>query len=158
MEKNNKAENYLIMHRIEAMRKSMNKSKQKGIDIYRSALNRLDGDGFHIEDRGSQDIARLINQLYHERLLLEKYYKRPSYIGYWDLSDISNPHYSMINDMSNRKIMDNIREAIIHSYLEEDDADINDLIYELTDNEISLYNEDDRPYSERISYKKLLLK
>lgn len=153
MEELNRQEHYLRQHRI--VRKSMIQSKKKHIDIYRSALDRLQGDAFIIKEAGSQYIAKLIYQLYHERKLLEKYHDRPSYQGYWDLSDINNPHYYRLGDSI--QILKAIRESIIHSCCEEDDADINELIYDLSDLEISRHNEDKREYDDRISYKKILL-
>lgn len=151
-----KQQYYFRQHRIEAVKKSQRLSEKNKIDIYRSALFRLEGDCFNIEEIGSQDIAKLIYRLYHERWLLEKYYKRPSYEGYWDLSNPKNPHYKSLG--SGKKIMDEMRSSIINSLCEDDNADINELIYDLCDLEISKYNEDNKDYEERISYKKLLLK
>lgn len=155
---------YLKLHRIDAVKKSQALSKRNNIDIYRSAIYRLDGDGFNISEIGSQNIARLIYRLYHERWLLEKYYKRASYQGYWDLSDINNPHYKSLSDRkklslgNGERIIEGIRESIIHSQCEADDVDLNELIYDLCDIEIRRHNEDDRERDESISYKKLLLK
>ena len=146
----------LKQSRIIAMRKSMNLSKENGLNIYKNALRRLDNDGFNIDNKGSQYIADLINLFYHERKLLEKYYKRPSYQGYWDLSDIKNPHY--INIGNGKFVISEMRNEIIKSPYEDDDADLNELIYDLTDIEIARCNEDNRRYDEQISYKKLLLK
>jgi hypothetical protein len=153
---------YLKLHRIQAVKKSQALSEKNGIDIYGSAIYRLYCDGFNIDEMGSKNIARLIYMLYHERWLLEKYYKRASYRGYWNLSDINNPHYKSLSDGkkihlgNGEKILDNIRKSIIHSQCEEDDADINELIYDLCDIEIRMHNEDDRERGESISYKKLL--
>ena len=147
---------YFKQHRIESVKKSQRLSERNGIDIYRSALLRLEGDCFNIEEIGSQDIAKIIYRLYHERWLLEKYYKRPSYEGYWDLSDPKNPHYKSLG--SGKRIIGEMRESIINSSCEEDNADLNELLYDLCDLEIRKYNEDNREPEERISYKKLLLK
>ena len=110
-------------------------SKKSGISIYESALSRLEHDGFNIEQKGSRYIAQLIEALYFERELLKKYYKRPSYEGYWNLNDINNPHYSELGDP--KEILNEIRKSIIASCYEDDDADIQDLIYEFADMEIA---------------------
>jgi len=151
-----KQEIFAERHRLYAVQQSIIISEKKGIDIYRSALDRLRYDGFNLEELGTEYIAKLIFLLYHERSLLEMYYKRPGYQGYWDLSNDMNSHYKLLGNTKNK--INNIRLAIEHSTCEENDADINELIYDLTDLEIRRYCEDSRPRDEQTSYKKLLLK
>ena len=149
------------LYRIKHTRRQKAIAKHAGIDIYKSALRRLEGDGFDIEEPGSKYIARLIEALYHERELLEKYGKRDSYKGYWDLKDINNPHYEGLGDA--KEIQKEMRESIIHSPYEDNDADINELIYDLADLEIKHYDyyrsdKPDHKIDNAISYKKNLIK
>lgn len=128
----------LYGYRVEYVHKQKRLAKEKGLDIYQSALERLYDDGFKIEQDGSIYIAKLIEDLYHERELLKKYSKRPSYLGYWDLKDIHNPHYYPLGDA--REIQEEMRKSIISSSCEQNDADINELIYDLSDREIIKHN------------------
>lgn len=110
-------------------------SKQGKIDVYRSALNRLWYDGFYADQAGTIYIAKLIDVLYHERELLKRFYKRPSFKGYWNLNDKSNPHYFLLGD--SEKVISSMRKSIVLSQYEEDDTDICELVYDLTDREMA---------------------
>ena len=145
--------------KIQYVREQKRLAAEAGLDIYKSALERLYGDGFRIEQAGSMYMAKLIECLYHERELLNKYYRRLSYQGYWDLKDIYNPHYYQLGDSN--EVQEEIRKSIIDSSCEKDDADLNELIYDLSDREIIQYNylyKDDMEHAAKnaISYKKLL--
>ena len=156
---NNKLAYKLYGYRIQHARKQKELAMQQGIDIYKSALERLNGDGFIIEEKGSQYIAKLIECLYLERELLKKYANRPSYEGYWDLNDPQNPHYYQLGDA--KEIQEEMRKSIINSSCEDNDADFNELIYDLSDLEIfrnNYYRQDDPEYhgSKAISYIRIL--
>lgn len=155
----NKAIYYMNKHRVMNMRKQKRLAEQDGLKIYESALSNLYNDGFFIEESGTQYIAKLIEQLIYEREFLKKYCNRKSYEGYWDLEDKNNPHYAELGN--GKKILRQIRKSIIHSYFEDDDISINDLIYHFADQDILYYYylyKDDPEYSsdKAISYNKLL--
>lgn len=128
---------YAYAWKVNEAEKQRKISEQNGIYIYRSALDRLDNDGFNLDELGSQYIAKLIEALYHERELLRRFYKRESFREYWDLKDIYNPHYFLLGD--SKLIMDEMKGSIIRSSCEKDDADLNELVYDLTDLEIQRY-------------------
>lgn len=149
----------LYGYSVQYVKEEKEYSKKSGIDIYQSALNRLYDDLFVIEQDGSKYLAKLIEALYHERALLLQFARDPSFARYWDLKDINNPHYIELGDA--QQIIDEMRKSIIDSRCEKNDADLNELIYDLADREIIKYNylyKDDEEHAAKnaISYKKLL--
>ena len=152
MSQMNKKLYYAYAWKVNEAEKQKQISEQNGIYIYKSALDRLWGDGFNLDDKGSKYIAKLIEALYHEKELLRRFYKRESFREYWDLKDKYNPHYFLLGDSD--KIIGEMRESIIKSPYEKDDADLNELIYDLSDLEIMRY--EGRRDGQFLGYKKLL--
>lgn len=126
-----------LPHIIKEVEQSKEENKKVGIDIYKSALRRLDNDGFDTSQIGTRYIAKLVEVFYHEKKLLVRAYKRASLKGYWDLNDKENPHYFSLG--VSEEVMTKMREAIIGSTLEENDTDFNEMIYDLADQEIFRY-------------------
>jgi hypothetical protein len=152
---------YGYVFRQEVVDKQIEESKEKGLDIFESALIRLEGDGFDIEEEGTMCLARLIEMLYHERELLQKYHARESYKGYWDLNDKSNSHYYRVGNGDSERIISEIRRSIWHSSCEDNRVDLNELAYDLADKEIAYYeyyqqDDPEKSMDKAISYIKIL--
>ena len=82
-----------LPHIIKEVEDSKEANKKVGIDIYKSALRRLDNDGFDTSQIGTRYIAKLVEVFYHEKKLLVRTYKRAAFKGYWDLNDKENHNY-----------------------------------------------------------------
>lgn len=143
---------YAYAWKVNEAEKQKQISEQNGIYIFKSALDRLDNDGFNLEEKGSEYIAKLVEALYHERELLRRFSKRKSFREYWDLKDKYNPHYFLLGD--SEMIMGEMRKSIIKSPYEKDDTDLNELIFDLTDLEITRY--EGRQDGPILGYKQLL--
>ena len=144
----NKDEYLRELNRIELINKAIELSKKNNVDVYDDAYEYLRHTFFDMQDKGTKDIAYYTQLLYYERYLLEKYYKRQSYRYYWDLRDKDNPHFK--ND--GEEIVEGMQRVINKRLTEAYGMNINTFIYNLTDYEINKYNEDKRPYGQRISY------
>ena len=145
--------------------KNRKKSEEHGIFIYKDVLDFLSIDGFDISQMGTKYIAKFVDVLYHEKELLLLCYNRRGEIDgfwkdFWNLNDKNNPHYSLYGESS--IIIPKMRESIVSSSFEEDDTNINEFIYGLTDTQIARrgYFPKELPgheYAHSVSYSKILL-
>ena len=141
------AETNFEMHRVLAVRKAIQLSKDKKINVSKEAVRVINNAGFNPTLDGSIYLSQIIYQLYHERFLLEKYYKRDAYNDYWNFNNPDNEHYQRLGDG------DYIHDEILltysygprlqkdygewdyklANYIDKKDLDLNGITYRLAD-------------------------
>ena len=106
----------------------------------------LENDGFDLKEEGTKYLARLIENLYHERKL---YYEQGNKYDYFNLDDYSNIHYEMLG-VSKEQVIYQIISSIATNELEMG-CSISKIAYEVVDNlgyyNIDRHNKKRRKYS-----------
>jgi len=135
----NDTHRYRVIERERLIEFSRQDTLQNNVNIYEEALRSLFYDGFNLYSEGTQYLASLIAQFFHERESYARIGFRKDYKSYWDLSNPDNEHYAVLGD-STTNVISAINKAIEESEWEE--GPIDDLVYTITDNIIHRYDRD----------------